>query len=162
MGHAMFTSIVVGTDGSATAGEAVRAATELAKLCAAHLHVVSAYRIFGDMVVVAPGLEETMLAAAGTDDQIRSDVEAMLHGLAKEIEEQGVAVTTYASSENAVHAILDVAERQGAGLIVVGNRGMHSSRPLLGSVPNNVVHHAPCSVLVVHTWPPRGPPTAPR
>lgn len=160
--HAMFTSIVVGTDGSATAGEAVRAATGLAKLCAAHLHVVSAYRVFGDMVLVAPGLEETMLAAAGTDDQIRAGVEAMLHGLAKEIEAQGVAVTTYASSENAAQAILNVAERQGADLIVVGNRGMRSSRPVLGGVPNNVVHHAPCSVLVVHTWPPGGPSTAPR
>jgi nucleotide-binding universal stress UspA family protein len=32
---------------------------------------------------------------------------------------------------------------------VVGNKGMH--RKLLGSVPNTVSHHAPCSVLIVKT-----------
>ncbi len=37
-------------------------------------------------------------------------------------------------------------------LIVVGNRGMTGAkRFLLGSVPNKVSHHAPCSVLIVRT-----------
>ena len=39
----MFGSIVVGTDGSETASEAVRQATELAKPLSATVHVVSAY-----------------------------------------------------------------------------------------------------------------------
>ena len=47
---------------------------------------------------------------------------------------------------------LDVAEEQGAELIVVGNKGMTGAkRFLLGSVPNKVSHHAPCSVLIVRT-----------
>ena len=40
----MFNKIVVGTDGSATAEEAVRVAAELAALCNTELHIVSAYR----------------------------------------------------------------------------------------------------------------------
>ena len=49
-------------------------------------------------------------------------------------------------------AILDVAEELGADLIVVGNKGMSGAkRFLLGSVPNKVSHHAPCSVLIVRT-----------
>ena len=45
-----------------------------------------------------------------------------------------------------------MAEEQGADLIVVGNKGMHGSRRfLLGSVPDKVSHHAPCSVLIVRT-----------
>jgi nucleotide-binding universal stress UspA family protein len=49
-------------------------------------------------------------------------------------------------------AIIDAAEEEGADLIVVGNRGMQGAkRFLLGSVPNRVAHHAPCSVLIVHT-----------
>lgn len=148
----MFTSIVVGTDGSAPAREAVRVATEMARLCAARLHVVSAYRVFGDMVLVAPGLDEKALGETGTEERIRAGVEAMLGGLAQELEAEGVAVTTCASSDNPAQAILDVADRRRADLIVVGNRGTGNPR-VLGSVPSNVVHLAPCSVLVVHTWP---------
>jgi len=149
----VFTSIVVGTDGSAPAREAVRAATEMARLCGAQLHVVSAYRVFGDMVLVAAALEEKAVAGTGTEERIRADVEAMLGGLARELEAQGVAVTTHASADSPAQAILDEADRRRADLIVVGNRGTHNPGAL-GSVPNNVVHLAPCSVLVVHTWPP--------
>jgi nucleotide-binding universal stress UspA family protein len=149
----MFTSIVVGTDGSPPAREAVRAAAEMARLCGAQLHVVSAYRVFGDMVLVAVGLEEKAVAGTGAEERIRAGVEAMLLGLARELEAEGVAVTTYASADNPAQAILDEADRRRADLIVVGNRGTHNPR-ILGSVPNNVVHLAPCSVLVVHTCPP--------
>ena len=49
-------------------------------------------------------------------------------------------------------AILDVAEERDADLIIVGNKGMTGARRfLLGSVPNKVSHHAPCSVLIIRT-----------
>ena len=49
-------------------------------------------------------------------------------------------------------AILDVAEERDADLIIVGNKGMTGAkRFLLGSVPNKVSHHAPCSVLIIRT-----------
>ena len=61
-------------------------------------------------------------------------------------------VETFARQGDAADAILDVAEEQRADLIVVGNRGMTGAkRFLLGSVPNKVSHHAPCSVLIVRT-----------
>jgi nucleotide-binding universal stress UspA family protein len=48
--------------------------------------------------------------------------------------------------------LLDIAEEEGAGLIVVGNKGMAGTRRfLVGSVPNRVSHHATCDVLIVHT-----------
>jgi nucleotide-binding universal stress UspA family protein len=151
----MFASIVVGTDGSAPAREAVRAAAEMARRFGAQLHLVSAYRVFGDMVLVAPWLEEHAVAGSGTEERIRAGVEAMLGGLAQELAADGVVVSTYASPESPAQAILDVAERQQADLIVVGNRGTRNLE-VLGSVPTNVVHRAPCSVLVVHTWPRSG------
>ena len=62
------------------------------------------------------------------------------------------AVETFARQGDAADAILDVAEEQRADLIVVGNKGMTGAkRFLLGSVPNKVSHHAPCSVLIVRT-----------
>lgn len=48
--------------------------------------------------------------------------------------------------------IVAEAEKWGADLIVVGSHGYGFwSRVMLGSVSNAVVHHAPCSVLVVRT-----------
>ena len=61
---------------------------------------------------------------------------------------------TYAREGDPADAILDVAEERGADLIVVGNKGMTGAkRFLLGSVPNKVSHHAPCSVLIIRTAP---------
>ena len=46
--------------------------------------------------------------------------------------------------------ICDVARSEETNLIVIGNRGLSfTGRFLLGSVSDRVVHHAPCSVLVV-------------
>ncbi len=48
--------------------------------------------------------------------------------------------------------IVETAREWGADLIVVGSHGYGFwSRALLGSVSNSVMHHAPCSVLVVRT-----------
>jgi len=61
-------------------------------------------------------------------------------------------VECFARQGDAADAILDVAEEQRVELIIVGNKGMTgATRFLLGSVPNKVSHHAPCSVLIVRT-----------
>ena len=82
----------------------------------------------------------------------REDVDATLREAAAESEAAGVATETYARQGDPADAILDVAEERGADLIVVGNKGMTGAkRFLLGSVPNKVSHHAPCSVLIIRT-----------
>jgi nucleotide-binding universal stress UspA family protein len=140
----LFNSIVVGTDGSPTAREAVRTASKLARLTQAELHMVSAYWLpdIGADPWIIPG---------GTDEEIRTRVESMLGSLAREITDEGVVVRTHACPQEAAAAILEVAEAQQADLIVVGNRGMRGARGFLGSVPNNVSHNAACAVLIVHT-----------
>ena len=45
---------------------------------------------------------------------------------------------------------MEEAEESDADLIIIGTRGLSvAKRMLLGSVSTNVVHHAPCDVLVV-------------
>jgi nucleotide-binding universal stress UspA family protein len=148
----MFASILVGTDGSDTARTAVRSAIELARQLNAPLHIVSAYE--------PPSVERLRRAgAAGSGDELEwavsphSDVIALLDQARREAEGAGLeTVETFARQGDAADAILDVAEEQRAGLIVVGNKGMTGAkRFLLGSVPNKVSHHAPCSVLIVRT-----------
>ena len=146
----MFGSIVVGTDGSDTAKEAVRQATELAKSIGAQLNVVSAYE------PVPEGRLRSERKDAPDDLQWsinpREDVEATLSDASEAINEAGVDVAVFARQGDPADAILDVAEEQDADLIVVGNKGMTGAkRFLLGSVPNKVSHHAPCSVLIIRT-----------
>ena len=87
-------------------------------------------------------------AAAG----LRVDVEATLEQAAAVVREAGVDVETFARQGDPADAILDVAEERGSDLIVIGNKGMTGAkRFLLGSVPNKVSHHAPCSVLIIRT-----------
>ena len=146
----MFGSIVVGTDGSETAGEAVRQATDLAKAVGARLHLVSAFEPVGNQRL---RVERTQVP----DDMQwmvneREDVDATLRNAAEANGETGVEVETFARQGDPADAILDVAEEQNADLIIVGNKGMTGAkRFLLGSVPNKVSHHAPCSVLIIRT-----------
>jgi nucleotide-binding universal stress UspA family protein len=82
----------------------------------------------------------------------REDVDATLREAAEEADAAGVESEIYARQGDPADAILDVAEERGADLIVVGNKGMTGAkRFLLGSVPNKVSHHAPCSVLIIRT-----------
>jgi nucleotide-binding universal stress UspA family protein len=82
----------------------------------------------------------------------REDVDLALDAAATPAREAGIDVNVYSRQGDPADAILDVAEERGADLIVVGNKGMTGAkRFLLGSVPNKVSHHAPCSVLIIRT-----------
>jgi nucleotide-binding universal stress UspA family protein len=146
----MFRSIVVGTDGSDTATQAVRQAVDLAGAVGAKLELVSAYAPVSQQRLS----EERRQAPEDLQWAInpREDVETTLEEAAKIARETGVPVELYARQGDPADAILDVAEEQEADLIIVGNKGMTGAkRFLLGSVPNKVSHHAPCSVLIIRT-----------
>lgn len=147
----MIKSIVVGTDGSETAKKAVQEAADLAGAVGAEINLVSAY-----VPVSTQRLrEETRQAPGDVQWQVspREDVDAMLDEAEQLVRAANVkAVNRHAREGDPADAILDVAEEQGSDLIIVGNKGMSGAkRFLLGSVPNKVSHHAPCSVLIVRT-----------
>jgi nucleotide-binding universal stress UspA family protein len=147
----MFGSIVVGTDGSETATTAVRYAIDLARQLEARLQIVSAYEPVSEQRPRSEQVEVPRDVQWMVNP--REDVLALLSRAADEARGVGVGkVETFARQGDAADAILDVAEEQRADLIVVGNKGMTGAkRFLLGSVPNKVSHHAPCSVLIVRT-----------
>ena len=147
----MIRSIVVGTDGSETARKAVQEAADLANQLGAGMDIVSAYapvsnqRLRDEARQAPDDLQWTITP--------REDVDAKLNDAKELAEAAGVKeVTVHAREGDPGDAILDVAEERGSDLIVVGNKGMSGAkRFLLGSVPNKVSHHAPCSVLIVRT-----------
>jgi nucleotide-binding universal stress UspA family protein len=146
----VFTRIVVGTDGSETAAEALRQAIDLAKLAGATLSIVSAYQPISGRRVK----DEQLEAPADVHYELgpREDVNLVLDAAAAEAGKEGIEVQTHPVEGDPADAILNVAEETKADLIVVGNKGMTGARRyLLGSVPNNVSHHAPCSVIIVRT-----------
>jgi nucleotide-binding universal stress UspA family protein len=146
----MFRSIVVGTDGSDTARKAVEEAIGLAKALGATIELVSAYEPVPNQRL----RQEARSAPADLQWMVnpREDVDATLQEACETIQAAGVEVTSYAREGDPADAILDVAEERDADLIVVGNKGMTGAkRFLLGSVPNKVSHHAPCSVLIIRT-----------
>lgn len=124
-----FSSVLVGTDGSSTADTAVTRAIQFALRVGAKLVIVSAY-------------EPEQQPAVG-----------ILESAAERARAAGVTdVAIFGREGDPADAILDVAEEQGADLIVIGNQGMQGARRfLLGSVPNKVSHHAHGSVLIVRT-----------
>jgi nucleotide-binding universal stress UspA family protein len=144
----MFGSIVVGTDGSNTAQEAVRQASELARALGAKVYLVSAY----EPVPEGRLRDERQVLPADLQWMVnpREDVEETLDQAAGALKAYGIEVETLPREGDPADAILDVAEEKNADLIVVGNKGMTGAkRFLLGSVPNKVSHHAPCSVMII-------------
>ncbi|MFY9614788.1 MAG: universal stress protein [Candidatus Dormiibacterota bacterium] len=148
----MYKAIVVGTDGSKTAEQAVAHAIELCKTSGARLHIVSACKLPTAAMIGAEG--GSAVAAPGDaawERDAREAADLMLRSAATAAADAEVDATTHAILGEAADALISVASDEGADLIVVGNRGMAGLGRVLGSVPNKVSHHAPCSLLIVRT-----------
>jgi nucleotide-binding universal stress UspA family protein len=140
----MISTVAVGTDGSATANEAVKEAAELARRFDAKLVLLSAF-------------DDSRRPAADHDQDIElqwasnpaARVKSILEGLEADLSGSGLECETRADRGDPAEVLVRLAEECGADLLVIGNRGM--KRRVLGSVPNSVTHNADCSVLVVKT-----------
>ncbi len=126
--------IVAGTDGSPRAEFAVDKAGELAQALGAPVHVVC-----------VPG------AIAGTDWPPRITAQQIVADAGDRLRARGITVQTHLPKGEAALALVAVAEHEGAGMIVVGNKGMTGIGRVLGSLPNRVSHQARCHVLIVPT-----------
>lgn len=121
----MYKKVLIATDGSATASKAVGIGASLAKSVGAEL----------------------LLLHVGDPSEGKSVLDAATQKFG-----DGLTVSTKSVSGDPADMICETAESDGADLIVVGNKGMTGAkRFLLGSVPNQVSHHAPCNVLIVKT-----------
>ena len=143
----MVETITVGTDGSDTAAKAVDFALDMAERYGAKIVIASAYT----------PVSEGRLRKEQTDapQEIQwsinpsEDVDATLRDVESQAKERGIKYASEARNGDPADVLCDIAEDQGADVLVVGNRGMQ--RRILGSVPNSVSHKAPCSVMIVKT-----------
>jgi len=145
------TRILLATDGSEGARLAADTAATLVASTGSELHVVC----------VGPGLplyelpdyparfEETAAAQ-------KREAKRVLDTEVKRLEDAGAAVAEarLETDERPDRAIVRLAEELGAGLLVVGSRGLGGLRgALMGSVSDSAVHHAHCPVMVVRDEP---------
>ena len=137
----MLSTIAVGTDGSATATEAVEVAVGMAKRFDSELVLISA--IAGPAKKGGDADEETQWASnpAARTREILARTEGEVRA--------GIECRTAVDEGDPADVLVRLAEECGADVLVIGNKGM--KRRVLGSVPNSVSHQAACSVFVVKT-----------
>ena len=141
------TKILLATDGSEEATLAAATASGLANRTGSELHVLT----------VGPGypyyeLPDYPARFEEVVDAQRREAREVLDEQVGKIEESGGTVEE-AHLEMGTppgRAIVHLGEELGAGLVVVGGRGLSPmKRTVMGSVSSSVVHHAHCPVLVV-------------
>jgi nucleotide-binding universal stress UspA family protein len=129
-------TILVGTDTTAAADLAVEDAARMARDRGAELLVLYVQSDADGRSVVDPARSPD---PAGHLDRLRS----RFHDL---------PIRTRVERGEVADRICAVAEQERADTIVIGNRGAHGTWwRVRDSVPNLVLRHAPCSVLVVDT-----------
>ncbi len=143
--------ILLATDGLENTTLAARAAVDLAEKGGAELHVVHVW-------IMVPSPHASNFIRSGLKESGHDTLEQQVRW----IEEQGGTVTgAYLREGNSVGEIIAQAEEIGAGLVIVGSRGMgRLGRLAMGSVSTGLAHRSPYPVLIVREgeqeWPPEG------
>lgn len=143
------TKVLLATDGSEEAELALKTAVDLADCTKSELHVVTAAHEYYPASFEAPATGRLLDEARRA---IEREAREVLDGQVKKIEESGgtVAEAHLRTGGHRDQEIVRVGEEIGAGLIVMGSRGLGGlRRALMGSVSDSVVRHAHCPVLVV-------------
>ena len=143
----MYERIVVGTDGSKRALDAVRTAGELAGLATASVHVVAACQPYSsaELSRIQRELPEEYHDLVSPQLDARDRL-----GEATALLPSSLEITQHEMSGDPADSILAVAQSVKADLIVVGARGIGAvERFVRGSVSTKVAHHSTCDVLIV-------------
>ena len=142
------TKILLATDGSEEATLAARTAADIAQKTESELHVL---HTGGVPVYIDPGPEALRVAHGAAEETVRREAQGVLDAQAEQIEAGGGKVTrTHVRLGRPDEEIVILADEIGAGLVMMGSRGLGGIRRLLlGSVSDSVVRHAHCPVMVV-------------
>jgi nucleotide-binding universal stress UspA family protein len=145
------TKILLATDGSEEAQLAFASAADLSEKTDSELHVV----YVGHMPLVSYESPGAITLDPDLSGRMQEDAEQEAR---RKLDEQVRQVGKTAGEIAEVHArigrpdaeIVGLADELGAGLIVLGSRGLGPlRRALMGSVSDSVVRHAHCPVLIV-------------
>ncbi len=133
-----FKKILVAVDASPQAKMVFEKALDLAKKESASLMIFHCIELEAKYAILS-------------DIEVKTEqAQGLLHPYQQAAKEQGISTEVSYRVGQPGSSTCDLAKSWGADLIVLGRRGYRGiSEVLLGSVSNHVIHHAPCSVLVV-------------
>ncbi len=146
--------LVLGVDGSSGADRAVGLVLDWPVFQAIPIHVIAvAPSLYPWWVGMAEaGGVTTMPQVVASEDAARADEADLVETTVERLTRAGYRASGHVREGDAADQLIKAAEATGSDLIVVGTRGRTGlARLVLGSVARNVVIHAPCSVLVVHS-----------
>jgi nucleotide-binding universal stress UspA family protein len=144
-----YKTIMVGTDGSATANLAVDRAGAVAADCQAALFIVCAYQVKEHPSAEAEhalGHDAWMVTGSAPAQSVVNDAASRAHAMgADNVQTMAIKGAPITVLDNAVTSL-------GADLLVVGNVGLNTlTGRILGSVPQSVARRSGVDVLIVHT-----------
>lgn len=148
--------ILLATDGSKQSDAAIEILKSFALGAGDEIRIVSvvdmavplAIDIYGGYLPDTTEMEKTAREHAA---KILEETCVKLRGIC---ENKSISVTSEVLFGSPESRIVETAEEAKTDLIIVGSHGYSRwERLLLGSVSQSVVHHAPCSVLVVRSSP---------
>ena len=142
------TTVLLATDGSKDAELATTTALDLANSTSSELHIVL---VEEPVYAYVDPSGYPFSPSAELEHELEQQARMRLDAEVEKIRSAGGAVAEAHLRVGAAAAeIVDLAEEIGAGLIVMGSRGLGGiRRALMGSVSDSVVRHAHCPVLVV-------------
>jgi nucleotide-binding universal stress UspA family protein len=145
------TKILLATDGSEEAELALSSAVDLANSTNSQLHVVTVAPWSPDAAYAVHEASFSWQTYEDASEAVRKEAREILDKQVRKIEEAGGTVKeAHLRRGRRDQEIVRVAEDIGAGLIVMGSRGLGGiRRALMGSVSDSVIRHAHCPVLVV-------------
>jgi nucleotide-binding universal stress UspA family protein len=139
--------IVVGVDGSDGAQRALEWAVEEARLRSAALVVVYGWQV-PPVVTGADPFDAPIVLEQETLDAVERSAKDVVERQLGSVDSSGIDVQRRIEPRSPVDLVLDAASD--ADLVVVGTRGHGGfTGLLLGSVSQQVAHHAPCPVVIV-------------
>jgi nucleotide-binding universal stress UspA family protein len=143
--RAMYTNILIPTDGSELAGKGVQHGIALAKRIGAKVTVLTVLRPFHMITTDLQMIEDT---PAQYKVRMQKHAEKILSAVATQA--AGVACETIqVEHEHPYQAIIDTADSKGCDLIVMASHGRHGvSAIVLGSETVKVLTHCKIPVLV--------------
>ncbi len=154
------TKVLLATDGSEEASRAADAAVELCEITGSELHVVHVGAVVPPMLFAYPEPTDPREWSDGEDPTFdKGRLEALLEREARKLLERqveriesagGAVADSHLEMGDAVEKIVAVGEQLGAGLVIVGSRGLTGvKRAVMGSVSESIVRYAHCPVFVV-------------
>ncbi|TAJ45034.1 universal stress protein [Methanofollis fontis] len=140
----MYERIILATDGSENAQRATESTIGLVK------ELKSASVTIVHILLSAPSESEIVRAKFDLHHLLEEEARRTIQTTIQRFEEEGIPYSLVVALGDPASEIIRYAEKEGAGLIVIGSRGLTALKgALIGSVSQKVAQSAECPVMIV-------------